>query len=271
AGHRERRRHGQAAGGHATRHRGLRHRARAGDPVVRRGGRLPKRPMDGRTAGRRRADPRAPRSHRHPAAPLRAGGPGSATAGAQGATGRGPRAGARAPGPRRHAPQRGQARRRPGAGPPARRGGRPEIHPRKHRRPLRTGSQDMEAKLGKAEKKAFRIANLLDDAADAIRKQSRRAYRAGEISLEEYMEARAKELELRAEVSVVVATDLSGVLEEVAEAGGSIERAIREATDRIDSASSVRSGFETITALVGLVGALASGDAKLVLKAGKAF
>ncbi len=129
----------------------------------------------------------------------------------------------------------------------------------------------MEAKLGKAERKAFRIANLLDDAADAIRRRSKRAYREGRISLEEYMEARAKELELRAEVSVVVATDLSGVLEEVAEAGGSIERAIREATDRIDSASSVRSGFETIAALVGLVGALASGDAKLVLKAGKAF
>ena len=61
----------------------------------------------------------------------------------------------------------------------------------------------MEAKLGKAGKQAFRIANLLDDAADAIRKRSKRAYREGRISLEEYMEARAKELELRAEVSVV--------------------------------------------------------------------
>jgi hypothetical protein len=66
----------------------------------------------------------------------------------------------------------------------------------------------MEAKLGKAERKAFKIANLLEDAADAIRKRSKRAYRAGEISLEDYMEARAKELELRAEVSVVVASDL---------------------------------------------------------------
>src|SRR5690606_22959892 len=143
--------------------------------------------------------------------------------------------GARAPGPRRHAQQRGQARRRPGAGPPARRGGRPEIHPHKHRRPLGTGSKDMEAKLGKAEKKAFRIANLLDDAADAIRKRSKRAYREGRMSLEEYMEARAKELELRAEVSVVVASDLSGVLEETSHAGENIEKAIREAKGQIES------------------------------------
>src|SRR5690606_4161240 len=244
--------HGQAAGGHAACHRGLRHRARAGDRLLRRAGRLPPRPMDGRTAGRRRADPRAPRSHRHPAAPFRAGGPGSATASAQGATRRGPGTGARAPGPRRHAPQRGQARRRPGAGPPARRGGRPEIHPRKHRRPLRTGSQDMEAKLGKAEKKAFRIANLLDDAADAIRKRSKRAYRAGEISLEEYMEARAKELELRAQASVIVATDLSGVLKEAGEAGESIERSIRDANGRIATVKSVSKGLEVMAALLEL-------------------
>lgn len=127
----------------------------------------------------------------------------------------------------------------------------------------------MEAKLGKAEKKAFRIANLLDDAADAIRKRSRRAYRAGEISLEEYMEARAKELELRAEVSVVVASDLSGVLAEVAEAGESIEQAIRDAKGRIETVRSVRKGLKVVAALVGLVEALATGNAELVLKAGK--
>jgi len=39
----------------------------------------------------------------------------------------------------------------------------------------------MEAKLGKAGKQAFRIANLLDDAADALRKRSKRAYRESRI------------------------------------------------------------------------------------------
>src|SRR5690606_14144370 len=128
----------------------------------------------------------------------------------------------------------------------------------------------MEAKLGKAGKQAFRIANLLDDAADAIRKRSKRAYREGRMSLEEYMEARARELELRAEVSVVVASDLGGVLEEAAEAGEGIEQAIRDAKGRIETVGSVRKGLEVVAALVGLVEALATGNSKLVLKAGKA-
>src|SRR5690606_19716863 len=127
----------------------------------------------------------------------------------------------------------------------------------------------MEAKPGKAEKKAFRIANLLDDAADAIRKRSRRAYRAGEISLEEYMEARAKELELRAEVSVIVASDLTWVLEEAAEAGESIERAIRDAKERIERVRSVRNGLGVVAALATLVEALASGSVTLALEASK--
>lgn len=129
----------------------------------------------------------------------------------------------------------------------------------------------MEAKLGKAEKKAFRIANLLDDAADAIRKRSRRAYREGRMSLEEYMEARAKELELRAEVSVVVASDLSGVLGEVAAAGENIERAIRDANGRIETVRSVSKGLKIVAALVGLASALVAGDGESVLKAGKAL
>lgn len=128
----------------------------------------------------------------------------------------------------------------------------------------------MEAKLGKAEKKAFRIANLLDDAADAIRKRSKRAYREGRMSLEEYMEARAKELELRAEVSVVVATDLSGVLEGAAKAGENIEQAIRDAKRRLATVRSVKSGLKIVAALLALAGTLVSGDIKLILNAGKA-
>src|SRR5690606_9505879 len=134
-------------------------------------------------------------------------------------------------------------------------------------RPLGTGSKDMEAKLGKAEKKAFRIANLLDDAADAIRKRSKRAYREGRMSLEEYMEARAKELELRAEVSVVVASDLSGVLEETSHAGENIEKAIREAKGQIESVRSVRKRLRIVAALVELAASLASGNVKSVLRA----
>lgn len=76
----------------------------------------------------------------------------------------------------------------------------------------------MATKLGKDAKAAFEIANLLDDAADAIRKRSKRAYAAGRMSLEEYMEARARELELRSEVSVIVATDLSAPLDKASEA-----------------------------------------------------
>src|SRR5690606_20591121 len=125
------------------------------------------------------------------------------------------------------------------------------------------------AKLGKAGKQAFRIANLLDDAADALRKRSKRAYREGRISLEEYMEARAKELELRAEVSVLVVTDLSGVLEEAAEAGEGIEQAIRDAKWRVRTIRSVSKGLKIVAGLVGLASALVVGDGKSVLKAGK--
>ncbi len=129
----------------------------------------------------------------------------------------------------------------------------------------------MEAKLGKAEKKAFRIANLLDDAADAIRKRSRRAYREGRMSLEEYMEARAKELELRAEVSVIVASDLSGMLAEAADAGEDIERAIRDAKGRIERVRSVEKRLEIVAALVKLAAALAANDVKQIFRAGKSL
>lgn len=128
----------------------------------------------------------------------------------------------------------------------------------------------MAIKLGKAEKAAFAIANRLDDAADAIRKRSKRAYGAGKISLEEYMEARAWELELRSELSVIVATDLSAALEEASEAGENIEQAIGDAKARIETVRSVKNGLKIVAALVSLAGALASSDVKLVLKAGNA-
>jgi hypothetical protein len=129
----------------------------------------------------------------------------------------------------------------------------------------------MASKLGKAEKASFAIANRLDDAADAIRKRSKRAYREGRMSLEEYMEARAREMELRSELAVIVATDLSAALEETSEAGANIEQAIRDAKARIERVRSVKNGLKIVASLVALVGALSSGDVKLILKAWKAM
>ena len=117
----------------------------------------------------------------------------------------------------------------------------------------------MASKLARPTKSAFEIANLLDDAADAIRKRSKRAYREGRMSLGEYMEARARELELRSEVSVIVATDLSAALEEAAEAEENIEQAILDAKARIETTKSVKSGLKIVAALMSLAGALASG------------
>ena len=127
----------------------------------------------------------------------------------------------------------------------------------------------MEAKLGKAGKQAFRIANLLDDAADALRKRSKRAYREGRISLEEYMEARAKELELRAEVSVVMASDLSRVLGDADAEGEKIEQAIRDAKAQTATMRSLDKALKIVAALIRLAGALASGNVKSVLEASK--
>lgn len=84
------------------------------------------------------------------------------------------------------------------------------------------------------------------------------------------MDARAKELELRAEVSVIVATDLSGALENASEAGENIKQAIMDAKARIETVRSVKNGLKIVASLVSLAGALASGDVKLVVKTGKA-
>ena len=128
----------------------------------------------------------------------------------------------------------------------------------------------MASKLEGTRKTAFDIANRLDDAADAIRTRSKRAYRAGRMSLEEYMEARAQELELRSELSVIVASDLGATLEEAAEAGENIKQAIRDAKARIEKVNSVKKGLKVVATLVSLAKALASGDGKAMLEAGKA-
>ena len=66
-----------------------------------------------------------------------------------------------------------------------------------------------------------------------------------------------------------MATDLSGVLEEVAEAGESVQWAIRNAKGRIEAVRSIRSGFEILAAMMTLAEALASRNTKLVLESAK--
>lgn len=128
----------------------------------------------------------------------------------------------------------------------------------------------MATKLAATKKPAFEIANLLDDAADAIRDRSKQAYGAGKMSLDEYMDARARELELRSELQVIVATNLSAVLQQATEAGENIEQAIVDAKTRIESIRSVKNGLKIVAALVTLAAALASGEVKTIVKAGKA-
>lgn len=128
----------------------------------------------------------------------------------------------------------------------------------------------MATKLAATKKPAFEIANLLDDAADAIRDRSKQAYGAGKMSLEEYMDARAQELELRSELQVIVATNLSAALKESIQAGENIEQAILDAKARIETIRSVKKGLNIVVVLVALAAALASGDVKAIVKAGKA-
>ncbi|MCD9098035.1 hypothetical protein LU699_13170 [Luteimonas fraxinea] len=128
----------------------------------------------------------------------------------------------------------------------------------------------MKNELAGNERSAFEIANLLDDAADAIRDRSKQAYAAGQMSLDAYMEARAQELELRSELQVVVATDLSEALAHTAEAEKSIEQSIADARQRIETIKSVKDGLAIVAALVTLAAALALGDIKAIAKAGKA-
>ncbi|WP_394538351.1 hypothetical protein PRJ39_21675 [Lysobacter enzymogenes] len=127
----------------------------------------------------------------------------------------------------------------------------------------------MPTPLAQAKKSAFDLANQLDDAADAIRDRSRQAYAAGKMDLDEYTDARIKEMELRAEASVVAAVNLGAALDASAQAGHNIEQAIADAKARIETVKTVRKGLEIVAALVVLAGALASGDAKAVVKAGK--
>jgi hypothetical protein len=128
----------------------------------------------------------------------------------------------------------------------------------------------MPSKPRKEAKTSFEIAKLLDEAADAIRRRSNRAYAAGSMTLDDYMDARARELELRSELSLIVATRLGDALAQAADAGQDIKQAIRDAKARIGRVRSARKGLEIVAALVTLAAALASGDAKRIATAGKA-
>jgi len=128
----------------------------------------------------------------------------------------------------------------------------------------------MAHQLTATNKKAFEIANQLDDAADAIRDRSKHAFGEGGMSLEDYMDARAQEMELRSALQLILAKNLGLALSEAAEAEDGIEAAIARAKNRIQTVQSVKDGLKVVASLVELAVALGSGDLKRIAKAGKA-
>jgi hypothetical protein len=70
--------------------------------------------------------------------------------------------------------------------------------------------------------------------------------------------------------SLVVATCLSDAVAQVAEAGEDIEQIVRDDKARIKRVRSARKGLVILASLVTLATALASGEAKRIVAAGKA-
>lgn len=127
----------------------------------------------------------------------------------------------------------------------------------------------MPTQLAQAKKPSFDIANLLEDAADAIRERTKRAYSLGKMTPSEYLDARSKEATLRAKASLIVAKSIGAKLDSVKEAGGDIEDAIAQAKARIEEIQSVKRGLEIVASLIALAAAIASGNTAAVLAASK--
>lgn len=127
----------------------------------------------------------------------------------------------------------------------------------------------MPTQLAQSKKPSFDIANLLEDAADAIRERTKQAYAAGKMTLDEYLDARAKEAALRAKASLIVAKSIGAKLDSVSQAGASIEDAIAEAKARIEEIESVKRGLKIIAALIALAAAIATGSVVKVVAASK--
>lgn len=127
----------------------------------------------------------------------------------------------------------------------------------------------MATKLTNEKKTAFEIAELLDDAADAIRDRSKKAYAEGKMPLEEYQDARTSELELRSEITLIVAKNLSQTLQSVADAGANIEAAIADATAKIAEVRAVKKALGVLVGLIALASAISSGNVAAIVGATK--
>lgn len=117
---------------------------------------------------------------------------------------------------------------------------------------------------------ALDIAKSLDQAADAIRERSILAYGKGRMTVDEFLDAKAQELELRSEASLIVAKQLSAVIEGAKEADANIQEAIAKATERIKTITSVKQGLKIVAALVVLADALSGGQLGGIVTATKA-
>lgn len=128
----------------------------------------------------------------------------------------------------------------------------------------------MATKLSNEKKTAFEIAGLLDDAADAIRDRSKKAYAEGKMTLEEYQDARTSELELRSDITLIVAKNLTQTLHSVADAGANIEAAIADATAKIAEVQKLKTALGVFVGLIALASAIASGKVTAIVGATKA-
>src|SRR5690606_17949753 len=99
----------------------------------------------------------------------------------------------------------------------------------KARRTCKSAETGHAEQAGKEARASFEIAKLLDEVADAIRTRSNRAYAAGRMALDDYVDSPARELELRSELSLIVAPRLGDAIAQAADAGEDIEQAVRDA------------------------------------------
>jgi hypothetical protein len=128
----------------------------------------------------------------------------------------------------------------------------------------------MATKLTDEKKTAFEIADMLDNAADAIRVRSKKAYAEGKMTLEEYQDARTSELELRSEITLIVAKNLSQTLQSAADAGANIEAAIADATEKIAEVRALKKALDVCVGLIALASAISSGNVPAIVGATKA-
>ncbi len=128
----------------------------------------------------------------------------------------------------------------------------------------------MADKFTPQQRPAFEISNLLHLTANAIKERNDAAYAAGKITLDEYIDNIGRETELRARSTLMVARDLSDVLQEVAEAGANIQEAINDAKARIEQVQALKKGIEIFATVLALAIAISEGNVRGAVAAVKA-